>query len=163
MTSACCLHNFVMEYVCMRKFEHRVQIVDQCAPWKIFNSAKKLISQALQFKEAACCRKFPGSSSIRHYWPSQCFMEGNLTLKAHFWVGNRLLKITPRYFTERKLNGSKFLKPKSKLCYNQRSAGQFYWQFSFWGPRPDFYYCEIGVSFLMWWCPLWREGESVSF
>jgi hypothetical protein len=70
MTSACCLHNFVIYiiiYEYIRKVEIRVPIADWYAPWKISSDAENLIFQSLQFQKMDVCLKFPDGSSISHY------------------------------------------------------------------------------------------------
>jgi hypothetical protein len=63
---------YIVVYI--QKVESHVQIVDQCAPWKISSGAENLVLQA-QFQEVGVCHKLLGGASIGHYWSNQCFME----------------------------------------------------------------------------------------
>jgi hypothetical protein len=48
MTSACCLHNIIVN---VRNIESFMQFPDQCVPWKIASGAENLVLLALQFQQ----------------------------------------------------------------------------------------------------------------
>ena len=71
MTSACCLHNFVI-----KSYTYAIlKAKSRFAPWKIANSAENLVLQALQFQMMGVCRRLPGGAVISHYRPNKFFIE----------------------------------------------------------------------------------------
>lgn len=52
-----------------------MQLAVWCVAWKLANSAKNTILQALQFQNRNVCHEFSGGGGMSHYRPSNCFVE----------------------------------------------------------------------------------------
>jgi diphthamide synthase subunit DPH2 len=77
MTSACCLHNFVI-----RQLESHVHFANRCAPWKIANGAEYFVLQALQLNLMGIRRKFTGGTSVSHHRSNESFVEDQFNISS---------------------------------------------------------------------------------